>query len=326
MKFGKLTVVRLLEVGSNEYPGGLWECFCECGNTCRINGRKIGHSGTKTCGCSKLKFTEHYMIGRRFNKLVVIECVEQSKGQNNKGGLWKCRCDCGKVVIVKGYSLRCSDGRKSCNCLKAEKIFEYFESTGTYSPDKLIGKRYGTLTVIGCKSAPTSENNYGEWVCKCDCGQQFIRTGIQLWKIKGHGFSHRKCAITSSHFGTSDRKSIITIKSQYRHHKRGAMIKERTFLSEEEWKSIVFKPCAYCGDIDTRNCMTGNARSRNNIYFEMYAVKMNGVDRVDSSKGYSIENCVPCCGKCNTMKMNLSLEEFTSKIKSVYEHFVKPLL
>ena len=50
---------------------------------------------------------------------------------------------------------------------------------------------------------------------------------------------------------------------------------------------------------------------------------MNGIDRVDSSKGYTLDNCVPCCSICNTMKLNYTLQEFSDHITKVYNHFVK---
>lgn len=34
------------------------------------------------------------------------------------------------------------------------------------------------------------------------------------------------------------------------------------------------------------------------------------LDRVDSDKGYSIDNCVPCCYLCNVMKSDMSQERF----------------
>jgi hypothetical protein len=43
----------------------------------------------------------------------------------------------------------------------------------------------------------------------------------------------------------------------------------------------------------------------------------NGVDRVDSGRGYTVDNCVPCCKFCNLMKRNYTPEFFlahTSKI------------
>lgn len=34
----------------------------------------------------------------------------------------------------------------------------------------------------------------------------------------------------------------------------------------------------------------------------------NGIDRVDNSKGYSIENCVSCCGPCNSNKSGVTID------------------
>ena len=34
----------------------------------------------------------------------------------------------------------------------------------------------------------------------------------------------------------------------------------------------------------------------------------SGIDRVDGHKGYSIENCVPCCKKCNLKKNKVSID------------------
>lgn len=38
--------------------------------------------------------------------------------------------------------------------------------------------------------------------------------------------------------------------------------------------------------------------------------KINGIDRIDSSKGYFKGNCVPCCYQCNSMKSNKNIDDF----------------
>jgi hypothetical protein len=43
-----------------------------------------------------------------------------------------------------------------------------------------------------------------------------------------------------------------------------------------------------------------------------------GIDRVDSSIGYELGNCVPCCTSCNWMKLNSSINDFLSHIKKIY--------
>jgi len=47
--------------------------------------------------------------------------------------------------------------------------------------------------------------------------------------------------------------------------------------------------------------------------------RVDGVDRVDNTKGYTKENCVPCCKICNRLKSDLTKEEFEEYQKRVKE-------
>lgn len=44
-----------------------------------------------------------------------------------------------------------------------------------------------------------------------------------------------------------------------------------------------------------------------------------GVDRLDSAKGYTHDNCVSCCSCCNRMKLKQSKTEFISRCKRIVE-------
>lgn len=57
--------------------------------------------------------------GQKFGRLTLIERVENNKSNQVQ---WKCRCDCGKEVIVKSYSLTTGQ-TKSCGCLKKEQNY-----------------------------------------------------------------------------------------------------------------------------------------------------------------------------------------------------------
>lgn len=54
-------------------------------------------------------------------------------------------------------------------------------------------------------------------------------------------------------------------------------------------------PCSYCGS----------------------EINTAGIDRLDSSLGYEIDNCVPCCTKCNMMKQAHSPSDFLSHIQKI---------
>lgn len=56
------------------------------------------------------------LTGQRFGRLVVLE-----RAENNHDGsaMWRCRCDCGNIAIVRSYLLK--NGRtQSCGCIKNE--------------------------------------------------------------------------------------------------------------------------------------------------------------------------------------------------------------
>lgn len=46
-----------------------------------------------------------------------------------------------------------------------------------------------------------------------------------------------------------------------------------------------------------------------------------GIDRVDSSQGYIMSNCVPCCSICNRMKLDLGLDAFIDRVKRIYHRW-----
>ena len=101
------------------------------------------------------------IIGRRFNRLVVIEDdgTRSSKGEIK----WLCQCDCGNLYHALGYRLR--NGRtKSCGCLNDERRRERFKDlSGTETDNfKIIDKAY-------------SKNQRVWWNCICrHCGNELI--------------------------------------------------------------------------------------------------------------------------------------------------------
>ena len=83
-----------------------------------------------------------------------------------------------------------------------------------------------------------------------------------------------------------------TVKGKYTHYKSNAKIHNRIFdLSLEQFRDIVSKFCVYCGKPSIKG-------------------ELNGIDRVDNSKGYVAGNCLPCCKWCNRMKLTYGKEEF----------------
>ena len=82
------------------------------------------------------------------------------------------------------------------------------------------------------------------------------------------------------------------------YYKRASSRRGYSFeLTFDDYKTIIEKPCYLCGTIN--------------------AV---GIDRMDNSIGYTLENSRPCCEMCNRMKWAFGLEEFNQHVKKIYEH------
>lgn len=68
------------------------------------------------------------MIGRKFGKLTVLEeCKERNKQSQL---MYKCKCDCGNIKIVRGYTLR-NGSSKSCGCLNKINHHKTHGKSGT---------------------------------------------------------------------------------------------------------------------------------------------------------------------------------------------------
>jgi len=50
---------------------------------------------------------------------------------------------------------------------------------------------------------------------------------------------------------------------------------------------------------------------------------LNGIDRLDSTRGYFMENCAPCCSNCNHMKGCFDPITFTERCKAILDHVGK---
>lgn len=138
-KFEKLFVLEEvpIDINSIKTKRVRWLCQCDCGNKIIIDSNNLKSGNTKSCGCyNKQKIRETKMndlTNKRFGQLVVLELDEEEmekrkeKNHYDSNAYWKCRCDCGNTLTVKGYHL-VHNITMSCGCLcsQGEKIIENF--------------------------------------------------------------------------------------------------------------------------------------------------------------------------------------------------------
>lgn len=74
------------------------------------------------------------LTGKRFHRLKVIEYIGTDKRNE---AIWKCECECGKIINVRSYPLK-SGHTKSCGCWKIDEARENpHKSTHGMSNDRL---------------------------------------------------------------------------------------------------------------------------------------------------------------------------------------------
>lgn len=78
-----------------------------------------------------------------------------------------------------------------------------------------------------------------------------------------------------------------SLKGKYRDYKNSSQYRNIPFnLTFKQFETFWEALCFYCG----------------------IEIKTVGIDRVDNSVGYQMDNCVPCCKDCNYAKCNVSFD------------------
>ena len=228
------------------------------------------------------KVLERFPVGTRYNQRVITDHVPilTSKG---KLFYYEVRCDCGNISTIKATSFKAGKG-----CCK--KCYPRSSKVRTIK----VGQVFSYLTVIGF-----DPNKYDHIICKCDCGQI----------ISKH--------IYSVFYGNTQSCGCLRIKNKNRinqgykyvlaTYKCSAKKNKREFtLTENQFMSIIKSNCFYCG--------ANLSNSTNHIVKNLH---YNGIDRIDSSKGYTIDNTVSCCKMCNIAKHNHSQQDFLDMCRRI---------
>lgn len=151
----------------------------------------------------------------------------------------------------------------------------------------ISGMKFGELVALHEVRVKNDTHYY--WKCKCTCGNICFHRATVL--IKGYQkHCNKYCKVRA--FKTRLHKKFDS-------YKKNSKDKGREFkISEDDFKYLIQQKCHYCGYID----------------------KINGLDRIDNSRGYLLDNVVPCCKICNQAKHVFTIHEFNSWIDRLIKH------
>lgn len=171
--------------------------------------------------------------------------------------------------------------------------------------------RFGRLLVIHLADTPDhlKTKDWYFWYCSCDCGQWCVRNGYDLHNGKAISCGcHKREKLSNAH---QSKDGLVNARNCYAGYVKSARRRKITFeLSFEQFNVLIRQTCVYCGN---------NGMNVSNVSLYEDAFYYNGVDRIDSTKGYITDNMVTCCKICNWTKHTLNAQAYIDHCKKVAE-------
>ncbi len=252
--------------------------------------------------------TSKYEVGQFYGCLQLLE-----KLSNNR---WKVKCNtCGTIYelstsSLSSYSL---NNLQFCgNCKKEHK-------SSKYKPGDILGECFELIEFRGGN----------DWLVRCiKCGKEQIQSISNMKKHKKdtcYFCEHPTAERNPKSNGGRKGVNLLPIDERIYNYYSSRILQqnEKGSRKYKEWKltlndfsSLIHQNCYYCGaepSIDNAWNDSNKRISTDEV------VAINGIDRWDPNKGYTIENCVPCCKYCNRMKSDLQPRDFYYKISLIYK-------
>jgi len=138
MRYGRLVV-------ENQGRSGyvlLCRCRCDCGREVTVHSANLIAGRTSSCGCrnQEMRGSTTRIVhepGTRFGRLTVLG----REGALGKKSMFRCRCDCGAIVIARGTHLR-SGAIKSCGCYSHDQMKKRNTTHGlTHTPEYMQSRK-----------------------------------------------------------------------------------------------------------------------------------------------------------------------------------------
>lgn len=189
-----------------------------------------------------------------------------------------------------------------------------------------VGDIFNRLTVL--ESLSIRRNHSRVFKCQCSCGNIIDMSSNSLRSgTKSCGCFRKETAIN---LGINNRKKAghVTLIDYFSKYKRNA--RRRSYVWEltlKQFSGLIKKDCYWCGSpsrmrnryLNTDCTITKDAKKINIDWVKQQSISANGIDRIENTIGYTRLNSVPCCEKCNKMKLNYTEKDFIRHINKISE-------
>lgn len=297
-KSGKLTVICKSDQKQSNYRA-LYLCSCECGGQKLARKDVLISQELKSCGCLRpVKFTTPLTR-------VEVDFIRQNYSTM------------GRAALASALGRDPVDIGRRINGLGLRKRFTSVHPKGARFGRYVLVEDLGSVGKIGSKQRL--------YRVQCDCGT--VRDVKSNSLIAGRTVS---CGCFQKEQHTRRARKAPGAKSfnsAYGNYRTGARQRGHEFkITLREFISIVSKDCRYCGSepklynsylrADGSSIEKGITQEG----IDRSWIRINGIDRVDNSTGYLLENCVPCCQRCNYAKRDLTPEDFIEHSIKIASH------
>lgn len=130
--------------------------------------------------------SDEQIIGKKFNRLTVIEKTKESSVSGSL--FYLCKCDCGKTTLATKYNLKIGKKTTCGTCQYSRR---------KYLLEDYIGKKFGLLTIMNEKEIRKGSKIY--WTAKCDCGNTTKVSTSNLFSPNNLVNAHNCGCLNSKH-------------------------------------------------------------------------------------------------------------------------------
>ena len=263
-KYGEFTTIKIVKFipkkGKRIYK---WEC--------KNNSGDIVYRSTGFLATYKHRRKIHPIeIGKRYGEFTVLEKGKYVRKSGNKVYGWKCKDDNGNIKYFSSYFLI-----KRLNRISKRK---------SYTIKK--GQQYGEFITIKKENYITKGGKIEhQWKCKNGEGViKYFRPAKLVGNItKEERLKQEDIYRKEIDKLVSENKHQMGVRNRLYDDYRGGAKKRKIpfYLSFKQFNSIIIQDCHYCGAEPPDTNRWKNCEHKNQP-----KLKHNGVDRMDSNKGY----------------------------------------
>lgn len=180
----------------------------------------------------------------------------------------------------------------------------------------MTGKVYNKWKVIKKVEGSGKRTGGAAWIAEClGCNNTYvvkganIRSGMSKQCLKcgcKHGHDLQKGQTRTKRTPQESAYHYLFLQLRKEAKKRGF----EWALTESDTHELVSQNCTYCNTEPSLICNPLRHMNLSQSRVDGSTIKRGGIDRVDSRLGYVPGNVVPCCVKCNSAKMDRSVDDF----------------